>query len=183
MATPTEKGPLLAVNARTMRSLLAALALALGGCGASKSTGEWIELSKSKDSADRTRAIRELAERTADADAVVPALTAALSDVDAFVRRDAARVLGQFGPNAAMAVPALQTAARDKNQNVRQTALEALRQIAPHVSVERRNGKRTGRSEAASGFAHTTPECFQVPIPTTGRSAFTTRSRSMPSRC
>ena len=123
---------------RGLRSLLTALALALGGCGASKSTGEWIELSKSKDSADRTRAIRELAERKADAEAVVPVLTAALADVDAFVRRDAARALGQFGSMAATAVPALKSAARDKNQHVRETALAALRQIAPDVSVEPR---------------------------------------------
>jgi HEAT repeat protein len=131
--------------ARTERSrrsgwgllLLAAfLLLALSGCGGKKSTGELLELAKSKDSADRVRAVRALGERGAEAEVVVPVLAEALKDEDAFVRRDAARGLGQIGPAASAAVPALQTASRDKNQHVRQAATDAIQKIAPGTLPE-----------------------------------------------
>jgi HEAT repeat protein len=116
--------------------LLAFFALALSGCGGGKSTGELLELAKSKDSADRARAVRALGERAAEAEIVVPVLTEALKDEDAFVRRDAARGLGQIGPAASTAVPALQTASRDKNQHVRQAATDAIQKIAPGTAPE-----------------------------------------------
>jgi HEAT repeat protein len=115
--------------------LVAGLALAVGGCGG-KSTGEWIDLAKSKDSADRARAVGALGKRGAEADAVVPVLTQALKDEDAFVRRDAAKSLAQIGPAGSAAVPALWAATRDKNQHVRQAAVEALRKIAPDLPPE-----------------------------------------------
>jgi hypothetical protein len=121
---------------RVLLPLIAFLLLALGGCGGGKSTGELLELAKSKDSADRVRAVRALSERGAEAEVVVPVLTEALKDEDAFVRRDAARGLGQIGPAAAAAVPALQTASRDKNQHVRQAAADALQKVAPGTSSE-----------------------------------------------
>jgi len=113
-----------------------AAGLVLVGCGGSKSTGELIDLTRSKDSADRARAIRGLGEREAEADVVVPVLARALKDEDAFVRRDAARGLGRFGPAASPAVPDLRSAVRDKNQHVRQAASDALRQIAPNLPPE-----------------------------------------------
>jgi HEAT repeat protein len=120
--------------------LVIGLALSLTGCGGSKSTSELIELTKSKDSADRIRAIQGLGTRAAEADAVVPVLTEAMKDEDVFVRRDAARGLGQIGPAASAAIPALRTAIRDKNPHVRQAATDALRKVAPDLSLE--PGKR-----------------------------------------
>jgi len=111
--------------------------VALSGCGA-KPTNELVELTKSRDSSDRVRAVRALGERGAESDVVVPALTEALKDEDAFVRRDAARGLGQIGPTASTAVPALRTASRDKNQHVRQAAADAIRKIAPDLPPEPR---------------------------------------------
>jgi HEAT repeat protein len=115
--------------------VVAGLALALGGCGG-KPTGELLELTKSKDSADRARAVRALGDRGAEADAVVPVLMAALKDEDAFVRRDAARSLGRIGPAASAAVPALRAATRDKNVHVREAAADALRKVAPDLPPE-----------------------------------------------
>jgi HEAT repeat protein len=118
-----------------MIPLVAGLALVLCGCGG-KSTAELIDLAKSKDSADRARAVGALGKRGAEADAAVPVLAEALKDEDAFVRRDAARSLGQIGPAASAAVPALRVATRDKNQHVRQAAAEALRKVAPDLPPE-----------------------------------------------
>jgi HEAT repeat protein len=112
----------------------------LTGCGSSKSTGELIDLAKSQDSSDRTRAVLLLSERGTEADTVVPVLAAALKDENAFVRRDAARGLGRIGTAASAAIPELKTATRDRNQHVRQAATDALRQIAPDLPPER--GKR-----------------------------------------
>jgi HEAT repeat protein len=120
--------------------LVIGLVLNLTGCGGSKSTSELMELAKSKDSADRIRAIQGLGTRAADADAVVPVLADAMKDEDPFVRRDAARGLGQIGPAASAAIPALRTATRDKNPHVRQAATDALRKVAPDSPPE--PGKR-----------------------------------------
>jgi HEAT repeat protein len=120
--------------------ILPLMALVLCGCERAKSTTELLELAKSKDSADRARAIKALSERGEETDVVVPALTEALKDENAFVRRDAAQGLGRIGPAASTAVPALRVAVRDKNQHVRQAASEALRQIAPDLPPE--PGKR-----------------------------------------
>jgi HEAT repeat protein len=109
----------------------ACLAIAVCGCGGSKSTGELIESAKAKDSADRTRAVQQLADRKGNADTVIPALVQALQDEDAFVRRDAARALGRLGPAASTAAPALRGATRDKNLHVRQAATDSLRLVAP----------------------------------------------------
>ncbi len=116
--------------------LVTLLSLATCGCGGSKSTAEWIELSKSKDSAERIRAIGALAEKKSEAEAVIPALIEALKDSNAFARRDAARALGSFGAAASVAASALQLAARDKNEHVRQAAKDALLRIAPNSPPE-----------------------------------------------
>ncbi len=117
-------------------ALVAILALGACGCGGSKSTAEWIELSKSKDSAERSRAIGALAEKKSEAEVVIPALVEALKDTEAFARRDAARALGSFGAAASAAVPALRLASRDKNGHVRQAAKDALMRIAPDSPPE-----------------------------------------------
>ena len=135
MATHTE-GRFKAGRAAAISTLAGLLSLALCGCGGSQSTSELIEMSKSKGSADRARAVQMLGERKAEAETVVPVLIQALKDEDAFVRRDAAKALGQIGPPAETAVPALRFAARDKNQHVRQTASVALHQIAPDLPPE-----------------------------------------------
>lgn len=136
MGIPTEFRSQL--DRRMLPSLAAGFLLACVGCEGSKSTSELIEQAKSNESADRTQAIRRLAERSAEAEAVVPVLAGALKDNDAFVRRDAARALGRVGPAAAAAVPALRTAVRDKNLHVRQAAKEALQKIAPDLPPEPR---------------------------------------------
>ncbi len=129
MAADTENR----TRVRAFWPLTASCVLALVGCGGPKSTPELIELTKSKDGADRTRAIRELGERGGEAELVVPALVWAMKDEDAFVRRDAARALGNIGPAASTAVAALQSAIRDKNQHVREVAVEALKKVAPDL--------------------------------------------------
>jgi HEAT repeat protein len=116
--------------------MLGFLALALVGCGDSKPTSDLIDQSKSKDSADRTQAVRGLAARKTEADTVAPVLADALRDEDAFVRRDAARALAQLGPAAVAAVPALRIAARDKNLHVRQAAADALQKVAPDLAPD-----------------------------------------------
>jgi HEAT repeat protein len=116
--------------------LVAFLVLASGGCRGSNSTRDLIEMAKSKDSADRARAVQALGERRAEADVVVPILVEAMKDKDAFVRRDAARGLGRLGPAAAAAIDAIRTGMRDKNQHVRQAAAEALRKVAPDLPPE-----------------------------------------------
>src|SRR5438067_1190359 len=94
--------------------LLLALALLLGGCGG-KSTADWVDQLHAKDSAQRLHAIKALARRPAEAEVVVPALAEALKDEDTFVRRDAARALGDLGPAAKSALSPLLLALRDKD--------------------------------------------------------------------
>src|SRR4029077_13066409 len=106
------------------------LLLLLAGC--SRSTGDWIEQLHAPDATARLHAVHALQERRGDTQQVVAALTAALKDEDAFVRRDAAHALGKFGPDAADATPALTAAAlRDHNAHVRKAAADAVKQIDP----------------------------------------------------
>jgi HEAT repeat protein len=107
-----------------------ALLLLLAGCG--RTTSEWIDQLHAGDSSQRLHAVHALQERRGDTQQVVAALTAALKDEDAFVRRDAARALGKFGPDAAEAAPLLTAAAhRDHNAHVRKAAADAVKQIDP----------------------------------------------------
>jgi HEAT repeat protein len=108
--------------------LWAAFGMLLCGCGG-KSTADWIEQSRSKNSADRLHAIKALGNKSREAEVVAPALADALKDEDAFVRRDAAQALGELGGGAKAAVPALLVAARDRNAEVRRKAVKALKQI------------------------------------------------------
>jgi HEAT repeat protein len=108
--------------------LTAALLLLVAGCD--RSTSDWIEQLHAQDATERLHAVHALQERRGDTPQVVAALTAALKDDDAFVRRDAARVLGKFGPDAADATPVLIAAAfRDHNAHVRKAAAAAVKQI------------------------------------------------------
>jgi len=112
--------------------LFVSLAVLLAGCGG-KSTDDWLTQLRSADAAGRLHAIRALEDRGAEAEAVVPALTAALRDDNAFVRRDAAVALGKLGPAARGAVPALQAARKDREPRVRKAAAAALQ----HIHAER----------------------------------------------
>jgi HEAT repeat protein len=107
-----------------------ALLLLLAGCG--RTTSEWIDQLHAGDSSQRLHAVHALEERRGDTKEVVAALTTALKDEDAFVRRDAAKALGKLGPDAADAAPALAAAAlKDHNTHVRKAAADALKQIDP----------------------------------------------------
>jgi HEAT repeat protein len=111
------------------------LILVVAGCE-SKSTSEWIDLTKSKDSAQRLHAVKALAERTKDAATVVPVLADVLKDPDAFVRRDAAAALAGFGEQAKPAIPALLAAQSDKNAHVRNEVIRAIHEIDPGIVIK-----------------------------------------------
>ncbi len=117
------------------RIMLVSIVLIAGGC-AGKSTAEWIELTKSKDSAERIHAVKALAERTREASAVVSAIADLLKDPDAFVRRDAAAALRKFGADAKPAIPALLVAQSDKNVHVRDEAVKSIREIDPTIATK-----------------------------------------------
>ena len=114
-----------------MRTFLAVCAgLLLIGCGG-KSTADWLDQLKSKDSARRLHAIKALEGKRSEAATVVPALVPLLGDADSFVRRDAAKALGRFGPEARPALPALRPLLRDRNPGVRKAATAAVGTIEP----------------------------------------------------
>jgi HEAT repeat protein len=104
--------------------------LVLAGC-AGRPTQDWIEQLGSKDGSERLHAIRALSERPADAEAIVPALSAVLKDRDPFVRRDAALALAKLGTSARGALPALQPLLKDHNRQVRRAASEAVKKVNP----------------------------------------------------
>ena len=116
------------------RLLLVSLAALLTGCGG-KTTDEWVGELRSGNGAQRLHAVKALGETGAEAPAVVPALTEALKDENAFVRRDAAVALGKIGPNARPAVPALLAARKEKERSVRKAAEEALKKIDPQAAA------------------------------------------------
>jgi HEAT repeat protein len=112
-----------------MRWLVLAALVPLG-CG-SRATSDWVARLDDPDVVTRRQAVRELAARTGEAAAVVPALVKALGDASGYVRKDAAAALGKFGPRAREAVPALTGALADAEPSVRQAAAAALRKIDP----------------------------------------------------
>jgi HEAT repeat protein len=118
-----------------MRFLLVATGLMLAGCA--PSTDAWLTQLRDEDVVKRRQAVRELGDRSADAERVVPALNDALRDDNPYVRRDAAVALGKFGPDARDAVPALTLALKDKDQNVRTAASAALKKINPEAQQRR----------------------------------------------
>ncbi len=69
----------------------------------------------------------------------VHALSAALKDNDARVRRDAAWALGDIGPAAHDAVPALVAALKDNVAEVRRAAAAALEKLDPAAARSRRD--------------------------------------------
>ena len=77
--------------------LLAVLAITQFGCGG-PSSKVCLEQLRSKNSAERLRAVKALAKKGREADVIAPALAVALKDEDAFVRRDAAEALGSSAP-------------------------------------------------------------------------------------
>ncbi|HMF12701.1 MAG TPA: HEAT repeat domain-containing protein [Gemmataceae bacterium] len=60
---------------------------------------------------------------------LVPALVALLKDDDAYVRRGAARLLGQIGPNAKDALEPLEEALQDADKGVTKEVLRAYKRI------------------------------------------------------
>lgn len=109
--------------------LLAGLALLPAGCGREPSTGKLTEQLNDADAAKRVEAIKVLSRRTAEKDAVVPALIGALADANPFVRRDAATALGRFGLEAKPAAGALNRLLKDKEKSVRRAAADALQRM------------------------------------------------------
>ncbi len=118
------------------RILLLALMLLTAGCA--RSTEHWLGQLKDADVVKRRQAVRELAQRTSDAQRVVPALTEALRDENPYVRHDAATMLGLFGSQARSAVTALEAARKDRDANVRRAAAAAIKQIAPDAVANAR---------------------------------------------
>ena len=114
--------------------VLCLIALA-SGCGKPKTTTDWIDQLKAKDSAQRLHAVKALGERGNEAAVVAPALALALGDEDAFVRRDAAHALGRIGADARATTPALVAALKDRNSGVRLAAGKALKGIDPEAAV------------------------------------------------
>jgi HEAT repeat protein len=128
-------------QAAEMRCLLIlSLLLFVSGCTGSRSTDDWLQQLKDPDVVKRRQAIRELGDRTADAERVAPALAEALQDENRYVRHDAAITLAKLGTAAKQGVPALRTALKDKERSVRKAAAQALKKI---------NAKET--SKAAEG--------------------------------
>jgi HEAT repeat protein len=86
---------------------------------------------KSKDTDERRRAAKELAEMGADARDAAPALIKALKDSDLFVRRFSAEALGKIGPKASGSVEALTAVVKNKSEKkeVLQAAVTALGQM------------------------------------------------------
>ena len=74
----------------------------------------------------RWRAARTLGRIGPPAGAAVPALEAALGDVESAVRMHAARALGRIGSEARPAAAALQRATGDPDESVRNEARQAL---------------------------------------------------------
>jgi HEAT repeat protein len=82
----------------------------------------------------RLHVIEAREEKRAEATTVVPALTQALRDEDVFVRRDAARALGQFGSDGRSALDELLPLLKDRNPSVRRAAA-ALKRIDPEMAA------------------------------------------------
>ena len=118
-----------------LRLLLLAFVFVVWGCG--KSTADLTAQLQAESASARVQAIHALQERLEDGPTVVPALVAVLQDADTYVRRDAARALGQFGASAApTAVPPLIAALRDKEPSVRKAAAAALKKIDPAAAAQ-----------------------------------------------
>jgi HEAT repeat protein len=103
--------------------------LFLVGCG--KSTSYWTEQAKAEDPAKRLEAIHVLQEKEQEGIVVVPVLIESLQDKNTYVRRDAAKALGNFGGEAKEAVPLLLARLRDPEPSVRKAAAQSLKQIDP----------------------------------------------------
>jgi HEAT repeat protein len=85
---------------------------------------------------DATNALKKIDPETVPNAAVVPALIKLLSDTNIFVRRRAARRLGDFGPNAQQAVPALVGMLNDQDEFARDAGTNALKAIDPEAAAK-----------------------------------------------
>jgi HEAT repeat protein len=117
--------------------LLAAVAAA-AGCGKSeppltaggRPVSHWLDELKKPDPKARKKAVRELGHVGPADPAAIPAVTAAVKDKDAAVRREAVLALLNLGPAARDAAAALAEAAKsDPDPAVRQDAAKALERI------------------------------------------------------
>lgn len=89
----------------------------------------------SSDQPARLRAIDQLGDLGAKADAAVRPLTGLLQDASPMVRAHAARSLGKIGAAAKSAAPALVALTNDPDEKVRRQAVKALRHIRPGVEI------------------------------------------------
>lgn len=120
------------------RLLLLALALiGLCGCGrpvatlaGGKPVGYWLDALHGPDARLRKTAVSKLGNVGPTDPAVVPALTAALKDRDAAVRREAITALMKCGADAREAIPVLTDLQQhDRDAQVRRYAAKALEAI------------------------------------------------------
>ena len=125
-----------------MRGWLIAGLLAAGattaGCGKTeppltaggRPVSYWLDELKKPDPKARKKAVRELGHVGAADPAAIPAVTAAVKDRDAAVRRDAVLALLNLGPAAKDAAPSLAEAAKsDPDPTVRKDAAKALERV------------------------------------------------------
>lgn len=117
---------------------VAALAIALGGCGpapdldTSPRVEHWIETLEGPDAALHQEAAFKLGNLgPTDPERIVPALMAALHDPNAAVRREAILALLKCGPAASDAAPDLaEIEQNDPDHTVRGYAIKALEKLA-----------------------------------------------------
>ena len=122
---------MLRLHARRTAICLCPLCLIVVVAGCGKSTAYWAEQAKADDPAKRLQAIHALQEKTNEGATVVPVLIESLQDKNHYVRRDAARGLGNFGADAKNAVEPLIARLKDDEPSVRKAAASSLKAIDP----------------------------------------------------
>jgi HEAT repeat protein len=112
------------------------LAIAIAGCRADtpimshgQPVSHWLEEARSPDPKARRMAVRALGAVGAKDEAVVPALIAAIKDVNVDVRRETVLALLNIGPPAKDAIPTLREATADPDPRVRLYAAKAIEKI------------------------------------------------------
>jgi HEAT repeat protein len=122
---------------------LVGMLTALAGCGGAtptmaggKPVAHWVEQMRSPDARARKRAVEKLGNVGPADPAALPAVLAALKDVDAAVRGAAVLALMKFGPEARQAADTLaELRQRDRSPQVRDYAARALKKIADEGGV------------------------------------------------
>jgi HEAT repeat protein len=121
-----------------MRRMVAVAALAMLGTGCTqapplsggKPVDHWVQAMQSPDAQVRKTAVVKLGNTGAAEPEVWAAISGALGDADAGVRREAILALMKCGPRAADALPVLvELAQRDSDAQVREYAGKALKKL------------------------------------------------------